>query len=596
MHLTRGLASLKLVGFSLPSKIRLKIISNLFLSLLAALAEVVSVSLVIPLIQSLEARDIPFNRANNLFPKLLSIFQLPVSSSTNLIAISLSLFFILATSIRFISLRRNSILASSIGSFLLEKVQEQTFTKSYEDLLEINQATYITLITSEISQVVAVLVACLQASSALLVAFCLCATLIYLDPFLTFFTIASLATAYVTLSLYSTKAIAKKSSAISLSLQFQNRLLINTFRSFKNIILENKQRENINNSRAYDLRLRQAMADVYILANSTKLFLESAIIIIFSMFIGLQQYLPSSVRGSFSIALFSAYIFALLRLLPLVQLIFSAWTEIQSRQDALEHVSQALLPDRRSTQPVVFPRPVVTNRDLTWHNIEFCNVYFSYRDGRSIFPDISLRISAGDKLSIVGETGSGKSTFIDLFMGLHPPTSGVLLLDKVNLWDPVNDALLSRWRQSIAHVPQDIFLRNTTIANNITDSLCPLSDDESVRLIDCCRKAQVLSFTASTSNGLNAPVGESGSLLSGGQRQRIAIARALYRCTSTLVLDEATNALDNTIESMVIDQLLDLPVDKTIMSITHSLTASSLFPAMISVSNKSILMRPRGAQ
>jgi ATP-binding cassette subfamily B protein len=168
-------------------------------------------------------------------------------------------------------------------------------------------------------------------------------------------------------------------------------------------------------------------------------------------------------------------------------------------------------------------------------------------------------------VALVGATGSGKSTLVDVIMGLLQPQTGTILIDDV----PLSVATQHRWHRSIAHVPQSIFLADASIGRNIALSL-PGGPADHERVIDAARQAQLHDFIASLPAGYETYVGERGVRLSGGQRQRLGIARAIYKDAPVLILDEATSALDEATEAAVIGTLDKLRRDgRTIIIVAH---------------------------
>ena len=170
-------------------------------------------------------------------------------------------------------------------------------------------------------------------------------------------------------------------------------------------------------------------------------------------------------------------------------------------------------------------------------------------------------------MGLVGDTGSGKSTAMDLLMGLLVPTEGEILVDG----DAVKGTRIRAWQKTIAHVPQHIYLADATVAENIAFGV-PREDIDMQRVRRAAQQAQIAGFLESLPAGYDACVGERGIRLSGGQRQRIGIARALYKRASVLVLDEATSALDNATERSVMDAIEELERDLTIVLVAHRLT------------------------
>ncbi len=170
-------------------------------------------------------------------------------------------------------------------------------------------------------------------------------------------------------------------------------------------------------------------------------------------------------------------------------------------------------------------------------------------------------------MGFVGETGSGKSTALDLLMGLIEPTRGRILVDGSG----ITGKRLRAWQQTIAHVPQSIFLADSTLAENIAFGI-PRQLIDMTKVTRVAKQAMIGDFIESRPEGYNALVGERGVMLSGGQRQRIGIARALYKEASILVLDEATSSLDNQTEKAVMERIENLAPDLTILMIAHRLS------------------------
>jgi ATP-binding cassette, subfamily B, bacterial PglK len=185
-------------------------------------------------------------------------------------------------------------------------------------------------------------------------------------------------------------------------------------------------------------------------------------------------------------------------------------------------------------------------------------------------------IPRGARVGFVGRTGSGKSTTLDLLMGLLVPTEGEFLVDG----QPISGKRVRAWQRSIAHVPQSIYLADTTLAENIAFGV-PLATIDMSRVRKAARQAQIADFIESSPEGYQANVGERGIQLSGGQRQRIGIARALYKQASVLVFDEATSALDNSTEQSVMDAIEGLSGDITILLIAHRLTTVQRCDAIV---------------
>jgi ATP-binding cassette subfamily B protein len=204
--------------------------------------------------------------------------------------------------------------------------------------------------------------------------------------------------------------------------------------------------------------------------------------------------------------------------------------------------------------------------------IEVDAVSFSHPGSRASLRNISLSIAMGERIGVTGATGSGKSTLIDLLMGLIAPNEGEIRIDG----QPLDTGTIRAWQANIAHVPQSIYLIDASVQANIAFGVEPENVDP-MRLAAATRLAYLEDVIADLPQGYATKIGERGTRLSGGQRQRVGIARALYQGTKVLVLDEATSALDvETEERLLAGLLRDLPRDTTIVMVTHRESALDL--------------------
>jgi len=251
------------------------------------------------------------------------------------------------------------------------------------------------------------------------------------------------------------------------------------------------------------------------------------------------------------------------RLLPMIQLIYSGWASSMGSQQLLFDVVALLRrpnPDEATNGNV---------RALPFENgIRLEDLRFAYAEGLPpAIEGVSLTIPKGSRVGIAGKTGSGKSTLVDLVLGLLQPTAGKIRVDGLVL-DKEN---LAAWQKNIAHVPQAIFLADASIAENIAFGV-RLEEIDRERVRSAAEQAELSEVIERMPRGFETHVGERGVQLSGGQRQRIGIARALYKQATVLVFDEATSALDSETESAVMAAIDGLDRDLTILIIAHRLS------------------------
>lgn len=213
----------------------------------------------------------------------------------------------------------------------------------------------------------------------------------------------------------------------------------------------------------------------------------------------------------------------------------------------------------------IIDRDNAINHAITKGSIEFRQVYFSYSSEKTVFTNLSVTIQPGERVGLVGFSGSGKSTFVNLILRLFDPQSGQILIDGVNIKDMTQEALHSQ----ISLIPQDPSLFHRTLLENILYGRLEASEAE---LIEAARKAYADDFIAQMKEGYDSLVGERGVKLSGGQRQRIAIARVILKDAPILILDEATSSLDSITEKAIQDTLDSAMNGKTVIVVAHRLS------------------------
>lgn len=261
----------------------------------------------------------------------------------------------------------------------------------------------------------------------------------------------------------------------------------------------------------------------------------------------------SAVLPVIAIYTLSAY-----RLLPAIQIIYASVTQVRFVQPALDELhSEICAPINEIVSSDI--SPMITAKE----KISFSNICFHYDNNVSTLSNINIDLKVNSSVGIIGATGSGKSTLIDIFLGLLTPTEGSLYIDDTVL----NFENINKWQGSIGYVPQNIYLSDVTIAENIAFGV-PSPEINQKALLKAAKIANIHDFIINDlTDGYSTIVGERGIRLSGGERQRIGIARALYRAPNILVLDEATSALDTVTEAEVMNALVN-KIGKKITTIT----------------------------
>lgn len=268
------------------------------------------------------------------------------------------------------------------------------------------------------------------------------------------------------------------------------------------------------------------------------------------------------------IPLLALYAFAGYRLMPALQGVFAGITTVRFNLAIIDRLSNDLSLINSGNSEVKQWNETITPIKIH-EKIELKSIWFQYPNAEeSVLKDLNLRINVNTMVGFAGITGGGKTTLIDIVLGLLTPQQGELLVDG----NSINENNVRAWLRTIGYVPQQIFLSDQSIRNNIAFGIKDgLINDE--RVEEAARIAQLHDFVMKElPHGYNTLVGERGVRLSGGQRQRIGIARAIYSDPDLLILDEATSSLDNVTEAKVIDSIRELSRKKTVIMIAHRLT------------------------
>jgi ATP-binding cassette, subfamily B, bacterial PglK len=310
-----------------------------------------------------------------------------------------------------------------------------------------------------------------------------------------------------------------------------------------------------------DLPLRRASGNNQFISGSPKYVMEAVGMILIA---GIAYILTQQEGGiATAIPILGALALGAQRLLPVLQQAYSSYSMIKGSESSFEDVLDLLdqsLPDYVG-QPT--PKPIRFENE-----IKLANLSFRYtKDSPWVLKNIDLTLKKGSRIGFVGSTGSGKSTLLDIIMGLLPTTEGDLIIDQ----QEIDDKNCGSWQAHIAHVPQNIYLSDSSIEENIAFGI-PKDKINHQQVKKAAQQAQIVELIEQWKDGYQTFVGEQGVRLSGGQRQRIGIARALYKKSNVLIFDEATSALDNETEREVMEAIKDLGKDITVLIIAHRLT------------------------
>jgi ATP-binding cassette subfamily B protein len=333
--------------------------------------------------------------------------------------------------------------------------------------------------------------------------------------------------------------------------------------------------------RQVDHRYRAAQAANIFISAAPRYVIEAAGIVVIGLMALFLSFQPGGLAAA--IPILGALALGAQRLLPLLQQAYVGWSQFAGSaellREVIELVHAPVVADAApgDAQPLTFSRDIVFDR-----------VSLSYPDRPNALRDINLRIAKGEHIGIMGPSGSGKSSLLDVLTGLLLPSFGEVRVDGA----PITDENRGRWQRHVAHVPQSVYLPDCSISECIAFGEAPLEIDAE-RVEQAARRAQMHEFIINLPSGYATQVGERGVRLSGGQRQRIAIARALYKEASLIIFDEATAALDAETEAEIMNSLDGLGREVTLLIVSHRLSALQSCDAVVTLKAGTVVAKNR---
>ena len=531
------------------------------LMLLSSLAEVVSLAAVIPFLAVLTNPEALWKR-----PLVQTCGSFLGISDAQGLLLPITLCFaasaIAAGAVRLLTLWFNGRLAAAIGSDLSCEAYRRTLYQPYSAHVTLNSSSLIASISGDVNIVIGqVLNPLLKLFGSALITVSLVVTLFAINFVLALVTGLLIALVYVAAMYISSRPLKQLSHNQVLLNRQLFQALQEGFGAIRDVLLDSSQSFYARTYREADQPLRRGQAKGGFLSSYPRLVMEPAGMALLA-FVGYWLVVQGGVAKA--LPLIGLLAMGAQRLLPMTQKVYEGWAQTRNAKQSLVNVLALVAQPLPSDSMLPPPEPLSFGQSIVLQSINF-------RYGAElpdVIHDLDLEIRRGERIGLIGSTGSGKSTLLDLVMGLLQPTQGRILVDMEDLH--LNGRIPS-WRAAIAHVPQSIYLADSSVAENIAFGI-PRAQIDLERVRQAAGQAQIASFIESTTNGYDTFVGERGIRLSGGQRQRIGIARALYKCAEVLVLDEATAALDNATEQAVMDAVDILSRDLTIIMIAHRLS------------------------
>jgi ABC-type multidrug transport system fused ATPase/permease subunit len=533
----------------------------LMLMLLASFAEILSIGAVLPFLGVLTVPERVFEHA--AAQPIIRALDLTMPAQLLLpLTIAFAVAALIAGAIRLLLLWASTRLSFATGADLSISIYRRMLYQPYSVHCARNTSEVIDGISGKASGVIYNIIVpslSLISSSVMLIAILI--ALLAVEPVIALAAFSGFGLIYAFIIRLTRKQLLANSQRIARESSYVIKSLQEGLGGIRDVLIDGSQATYCNIYRNADLRLRRAQGNNLFISTSPRYGMEAlGMVLIAALAYSLAQQADGIAKA---IPILGALALGAQRLLPVLQQAYGSWTQINggqaSLQDTLELLDQTLpdYADQQAAQPLPFK-----------HNISLKQLAFRYSPQTPyLLKQLNLTIAKGSQVGFIGTTGSGKSTLLDIVMGLLQPTDGTLEIDG----HPVTPGNHRAWQAHIAHVPQAIFLSDSSIEENIAFGV-PIDQIDPQRVRQAAQQAQIADSIESWPKQYQTFVGERGIRLSGGQRQRIGIARALFKQADVIIFDEATSALDNETEEAVMQAIQGLSKDLTVLIIAHRLS------------------------
>jgi ABC-type multidrug transport system fused ATPase/permease subunit len=532
----------------------------LVLMIFASLTEVLSISAVLPFLGALTAPERVFNYAI-----AQTFFQyLGISSSTKLL-LPLTLAFVaaalLAGCTRLLLLWASVRLTYAVGADLSFSIYQRTLYQPYEVHLARNSSEVIAGITTKVSIVTHNLFQLLNLLSSCVLMLSIVTALLFIDPIVATSAMVGFFCIYALIIFITRNRAHANSYRISRNSSEVIKALQEGLGGIRDVLIDGSQATYCKIYRDADLSLRQAQGSNAFIYSSPRIGVETLSMLL----IATLAYALSNDEAGFSkaIPVLGGLALGAQKMLPAMQQIYSGWASLRGDHASIKDTVDLLNQSLPESSYLAAQSMISFNKSISLNKVG----YRYSPQSAWIFRDLSIVIPKGSRVGFVGKTGSGKTTLLDIVMSLLLPTEGTLNVDD----QTITAANHRNWQAHIAHVPQAIYLADSTIAENIAFGV-PKDNIDYFRVRQAAQQAKISETIESLPLQYNSFVGERGIRLSGGQRQRIGIARALYKKANVIVFDEATSALDSNTEEEVMDAIESLSENITILIIAHRIS------------------------
>ena len=563
----------------ISSKRKTQLLMLFILTVFVGILEILSIASIIPMIKSITDESYA--------KKIIEILQLNIINNQKDVVIITGLFFSILTFVNSVSRCLFVYISSSLSSIIISEINTKVYKaklyESYSNHIRQNSSVLISSVTQKVFQITLALSSIINFISGIFIFVCLMVVLIWINAMVMLTSIAFFGCLYLIFVLIGKKYLKKSSEIVNIEQNNIVKNLQNGLGAIRDIILDKTHEFYLNIFQKANIKLAKKQAIIEFIQHSPRHLFEGLGIIFFViLLIYWSRSYADLIEFSKIFPTLAALAIGSQRMLPLLNNLYVNFAIIKSTKYQVGAVVDILNKDLVEQEE---KNLTLEKRNIDFKNlISFKNVYFSYnRNKKYVLEDVNFEIRKGSKVGIIGATGEGKSTFLDLLMGLLAPDSGDIYIDEVKL----SHETINSWQSKISHVPQKIFLSDSSFLENIAfGKNIETIDLKKVKKV--AEKSQIHEFIEQSEKGYHEKVGERGGRLSGGQIQRIALARALYKESEIIIFDEATNSLDSHTEKLVMKELNNLDKNLTIIIVAHRLNTLSDCDAVFEIKNKKI--------
>ena len=551
---------------------KFQLIFNLILLIINAILELITISMTLSLFSVMTKPD---NLISNNFLEFLfgSNFYQDINNQIYYVTFSFIFLVLISTSLRLFNLRYSTYLAQNIGTDFCTLAYKSFLEQDYNYHLRKNSSDIISTININIDGSITAIDSFFQLISSLLISLSILFGLFKIDGRITIISVLIISLIYFSINLYSRQVFLFNSKKLVKVQPFRLRFLQEGLGAIREVILYNLQNYYIRNFDYFDRDIRKRMAKNSFVIGSIRFILEGVILLILSF---LVLFIFKNNNGYDDFAVLATFAVAAQKLLPSMQTIYRMWSNLLQKKYQLIDTLDIFRLSKNKTYEIV-------EKDFFNRSISFQNLKFRYSDSNNfILNSLNLKILKGECIGIIGKSGSGKTTFIEILMTLLFPSCGKMFVDDIDIFNSPNRKFLNTWRQILSHVPQDIFISDSSFAENIAFGI-PFNDIDLDKIKRVSKLAQLDNFIEGLPKKYLTILGEGGSKLSGGQRQRIAIARALYRDAKIIILDEATSSLDLETESDILALIKELKGKITFIIVAHRINTLSICDRILKI-------------